>query len=468
MIDSKSLDNSIGIAEKMASANITLDAVDGSALAHVIGSMDFIPNNPKDADEIRKVVWEKANNEEHDGTMNIIADNAARSVLGTHRFVTDVVNPHIRSVLGKINEEYADIKEEDGKLDIKVEIKSLPRAMDSANVEEAVGKIASMDLYSDSATPVDLGSYTDEEILDNIKFTKTDGYDDELESALRSEAESFDVIRAVLAGELTPSSRLTPAQLVAIVLLTQSLAHTDNIKEGIATSLNGYKARLNWISTFTARILQERYNDWRKIVKGRFLYVPGTENIKNCISVVSETFQQLDSKGVTIEHLIGNNLIGRKFGYVDFLENENAKNESMNAFETAKNDRIRNSHIRNRENLVKITLTAIKNNAIELSEDTEVLSRLNDDKASLINRATIACENIFTSDKYFDEGILDEVVAGLLCAIYYAHTDAMLYLNSIADFSKKYPDMNPIDLAKMARTNLLVNWVYRQIAVVTK
>lgn len=468
MIDNKSLDNSVGIAERVTNANITLDVVDGSALAHVIGSMDFITNNPESADDIRTTLKEKANNDEHDGTMNIIADNAARSVLGTHRFVTDVVNPHIRDVLDKINEEYGSVKSTEDNLDIKVEIKTLPHALDMPTVEEAVGKIASMDLYADSANPVNLGSYTDEEILDNTKFTNTNGYDDELETTLRTDSGSFDVIRQILAGEINPSANHTPAVLVATVFICQSLVHSDNIKEGVATSLNGYKARLNWIATSAARLLQEHYNNWRKIVNGRFLYVPGTEKDKNRIVVVSETFQQLAEKGVTIEHLIGNNLLGRKFAYVDFLENENSKNETMNAFETTKADRARNSHLRNQEALIKITLTAIKNNAIELSEDPEVLSRLNDDKISLINRATVACENIFASDKTFSEDILSEVVAGLLCAIYYAHTDAMLYLNSIADFSTKYPDMDPIDLAKMARVNLLVHWVYRQIATVAK
>lgn len=467
MIDKKSLSNALGISQRLTEQGITLGAVNQSALEHLTGSMKFIATKSDDFAQNALLVKEASHCIEHDGTMNFIADNAAVSVLNTHRLVVDKVNPHIRSVVDKIHARLAESEVEVEGLPV-AELVSLPAVMDNDDLRELVSRIALADRYD---TPVlDLGNYTDEEILDLIKYSKENNFDEILSMELVNNPESFKKINMVMAGTIFDLTRLSRAEQVATLLMSQALIHTDSIKEGIDATLAEYVNRLHWISVTVARDLQLVYSNWKAVVSGYFIYKPGTRN-SNKIEVISETFHILSKEyGVTIEHLIGNHLLGRKYGYADLArkDNEDQLKETDAAYQKLVARLNTEKESKEHEKLIRTSLIVIKEDAIERSDNPECLEMLNDTKVSMINRATQACEAVFKSGRRIQKDKLDEFVAGLLIAIYYAHTDALLYLDSIANFTKQYPEMDGVELAKMARTNLIVHWVYRQIATIVK
>lgn len=465
MIDKKSLVDAVGIAQRLAAAGTVLTSVDQSALQHLVASMKLIATKPENADAAAILVKDAAQCTEHDGTMGYIADHAANSVLNTHRMVTEIINPHIRKVVDEVKGQIdAAIKKlSDSPHD--VELVTLPPVMDSDELATFVARVAGWDRYD--ATPINLGTYTDTEILNLIKYSTP--VDEVLEMALLNEPGSFDAINRIFSGEPIHPDRASKAVVVASFLMAQALKHMDIVKEGINATLTEYKNYLHYIAVTLARYMNVIYENWNTIVKNSYIYQPGDNGGK--IKILSTTFKDLASNhGVTIENLIGNQLLGNKYFYSDFASEEKEKvlAETKAAYDTDLASINLTKEAKVSDLITRTVLIGVKNDAIERSEDPSALAILGDDKASMISRAGVACETVYKSNKAIRMDQLEECVAGLLIAIYYAHTDALLYLDSIADFAKKYPEMDGVELAKLARVNLIVHWVYRQFALGVK
>ncbi len=471
MIDNKSLDNAFGMADKLAEKGIVLDTLDTSALQHIVSDMRLLPESGEiDSDAWREAIKRAAQNDDHDGAIGIIADNAAKSVLNTHRLVTDVINPQVRKLTDEITKKVNEACNNQSTSIVNVKYMSIPTTLELGTFKEAVQKIASMDLYEVDRSSV--GTYTQDEIIELIKFSNVDDFDEVLSSWVRENPKEVSIINDVLSNKRPVVSKVDPLStmgLSVLVLLTQSLAYTDTIKEGLNISLSNYKNNLFHISTLAAVELSDLVYKWNHLIGARHIYKPG-ENLEKEITLVQPVVVELFKHGVTVEHLIGNHLLGRPFQFQAFTSSdEEIKNKALS--ETmAEYDRV--SKIQNvdadtkRVDLcMRIALTSIRDEAIELSHDPVALARLGDTKETMVARANAACESIYKSGKKLDMDKLGEFVAGVVISIYYAHTDALIYMDSLADFATQYPEMNVVDLAKMARAALVVNWVCRQLAV---
>lgn len=466
MIDKKSLENSVGIAQKLTAAGVVLDTLDQTAMKHVIGSLSMMSTSPQSDDEACVLLKNAAQHVEHDGTMLHTANNAANSVLNTHRLVTNVVNPHIRKVVAEITSRLADVAGNISDTGHTVELVSLPSVLDNPDVEAMIRHTADMDRYD--ADVIDLGKYSESEILDLIRYSTSGNFDDVLKMELVNTGGYVEAINRVLAGQFTDVSKTPTEVALAIFLMASSLKHTETIKEGINASLSDYRNRLNYIAITYARHLDAVYSAWNKISTSKLIYRP---DVVGKVAVISSVFNDLATNhGVTIENILGNDLLDRRYTYVDFTgENKDevlaktrsAYDRDLSAKNLGKEDRENDLTLRT-------ALIAIKDDAIERAESDENLSILGDTKATMISRATAACEAVFKTGKILKKDQLDEFTAGLLIAIYYAHTDALLYLDKITDFSKQYPDMGGVELAKLARTSLVVHWVHSQLATVAK
>lgn len=464
MIDKKSVENSLGVAEKLASAGVTLTTVDNTALQHTMADMLLPPpeGSVTDVDVLAEHTRKAGQTDEHDASMGIIADHAARSVLNTHRLVVDVINPHVRKVVDQIQETLSR-DSDDGTGHQNVQYRHIHQSMDLDTLKSAVLNIAKMDLFD--IPPAHLGEYSVDEIRDLVKFTGANGFDDYIGNYLATNPRDVHVINQVLAGSRNPSLDMGQPVLVILVLLTQALAHTDNIKEGISVPLSTYKARMFWLSTSAARLLKGEYDKWDNIERSRLIYA--TDSGSNELHLIQSTMAELSRFGVTVEHLIGNDILDRRYSFVDFATEDNGSvlAETMAAYNKDLSIKNTNRETLMTERLLRVALTTIRDDAISNGDDPECLRRLGDTKTTLVARASAACEAVFKTGKKIQGDDLDEFVAGVLISIYYAHTDALIYMDALADFSKQYPDMNVVDLAKLARANLVVNWVYAQVAI---
>lgn len=469
MIDKKSLENAVGIASALGSKDICVAAVPQSALSHLIGATNHIAIEPTSDDEACTAIRQAAQHIEHDGTMNFIADNAAVSVLNTHRLVTEVVNPHIRKVVATIVEQLAADEAAASTTDHGVELVTIPNVLDNVELENMIARIGTMDRYD--VPTLDLGTYTDEEILEQVRYSTSGGYDDVLRMELVNDPEAFNTIRHVLSGKSFGVQKLSKPVAVALLLMSQSLKHSDTIKEGINATLSDYKNRLHWISVTVARYLNATYSSWNAISESKLIYRPTDQNNPSAkTGIISSTFALMADQGVTIEHVVGNNLLDRPYGYHDFIGDK--KDETLARTKQAYDRDLatKNSEKESKENdrIIRTALIAIKDEAIDRAGDPANLAILGDTKATMVSRATAACEAVFKSGKTLKHDQIDEFVAGLIIAIYYAHTDALLYLDSIADFTRQYPEMDGPELAKLARVNLITHWVYRQLTTVAQ
>lgn len=468
MIDNKSMDASIGLAERMSNAGVTLTTVDGSAMEHILGSMSFISIKPEDGDQLREAVKAAANNEEHDGTLGIPADLAANSVLNTHRLVTDVVNPHIRHVMERVNAAVAELDDKSTKIEFPVKFLQLDPVLNNESLINAIRSVAEDDLHP--SRMINLGEYGREEILDLVKFSNTDNYDTTLAMELSS-GDAIEDIQSVLEGRRNPegANNWGARVWVALFLLGQSLRHSDIIKEGVEVSLVEYRNRLQWLSVFSARKLLEIYRSTDGMFRNKILYGDTSED--GTITIVGPTLQTLAEHGVTVEHLIGNYLLDQKYLFHDFVKKEDSDNsaaleESINRYNSVVKSRRATADAEYQKLLIQTVLSTINNDVRESSNDPDRLAMLNDTPQSLVTRSTKVCENVYESGRKLTKDVLSEFVAGVIISIYYAHTDALLYLDFIADSAKEFPDLEPAALAKIARANLLVHWIYRQLAVV--
>lgn len=470
MIDKKSLNDAYGPAEALANKGVVLAATDTSALSHIIGDMHLVPDVEFETLEAcGQLIHKAAQNEDHDETMGIIADLAAKSVLNTHRLVVDRINPHVRELVKAIESKLDSPDLKTNNVPVAVEYMTMPTVLELNTFQDAVKKIAEMDLYQ--VDRVSVGHYTVDEILDLVKFSSVDDFDDNIASYLQDNPGEVEIINGVLEGRLRIDSDVAPLKattLSVLVLLSQSLAHTDQIKEGINASLAVYKSNLFHISILAARHLVDLIKSWDYLIATKNIYKTG-ENVPNKITLVQPVVLNMFKNGVSVEHLIGNHLLGRPYGYADFTVGDQEKIDKVLSDTAKEYDRVTRQNQQEIDKVrydtqIRVALTTIRDDAIERAEDPEFLAIAGDDASSLVARANSACESVFKSGKRLEADQLGEFVAGLVISIYYAHTDALVYMDTLAEYERQYPEMHVVDLAKMARAALVVNWVCKQLA----
>lgn len=460
MIDKNSLAAAIGAAENITSQGKQLHAVEDSALAHIIGSMDAGLHTDLVDDLIPARVAEEARNDEHDGAMYNLADLAAQSVINTHRLSTNTVVPHILRVLeiSKRNIEESESKDPVCPYSINfVDGTSLP---DNDALNTVLDGMANMDPLSSER--VNVGVYSDDEVLEAVKFSNVDDFDSIMANCLVTKPSAMKLVQSVFSGESTvdfirSEVNDVPEVFVAIMIMALSLKDSEQIQQGINVPYATYQNRMFNIAIDAARVYRDHMLKWSTLANTLYL----DKRTDKTISLNREFFMKLsEATGITVESIFANESLGRKYTSSQMHDPQvRAELDAQAAKEQA--TRNRQHEIDTNRRLNQSVLKAVMEDARDA--DVGQLAILGDTPESLTKRANVVCNRIWDSKRV--TGDLEQLVAGVLISIYYAHTDVALYLNSMSVNQTKYPTMSPADLAKLARAELIVHYVARQIGI---
>lgn len=461
MIDSKSLKNATGLTELLNTKGISLTTIEATPLSHIVAACDSVYTNDGNVDESMGQVASAARNEDHDGTIYELADLAAQSVLSTQTLLRTQVLPHIRKILDDV--EAADVESKQTGLPYELVYRDIPFILTLEPTQRLIEQFAKGDQF-ESKEDINLGTFDLERILELIQYTNDSDFNNVLKSALVDDPELVTSIISVLTGSSFLGNVKSPVVLIALMVIAQNLsADEDNIPSGLNVSLSTYKYRLLWVTIGAAKQLASLVTKWHVDIKNRVLYADTIRDDHKIVVNKSVFGALVEAHNVTVESLIGNEILGRPYSGAGLCDAE-AKARTKSKYDTELSMATRRNELENAVTYTQSIFQAVMRDARARSKDEEALALLGDTPESLVTRAGIACERLYASG--VTGRVRDHLVAGLVCAIYYAHTDALIFLNIMGEVGKSNPDLPVDEVVLIARTEFVAWYVFKQLAVV--
>ena len=462
MIDSKSLKNSTGMADILDQKGIRLAPIEASPLHHILATTDVDAILACDTVDVALTrIDEATRNEDHDGTMHELADLAAQSILNTQMTLKKTVLPHIVKVLGMVEEATKESKQ--AGLPYTVEYRDIPHVLTLDATSRLIEQFAKGDLF-ETDQEISVGDYDLDSLLEKATYTNDGGFNDMLKTHLVKDETAVNVISSVLAGKSYLSNVKDPVTLLAILVIAVNMSNREeDIPSGLNIPLSAYKYRLLWLSISASKTILAILNRHNSDITNRILYT-GAMRQDNVIEVNKAVFSNLvNNSGLTVESLIGNEILGRPFSghsltVAENIEATKAKYDSELSMASRRNE------IENDITYTQSIYKMVMEDARERSKDEECLALLNDTPETLVMRAKVACERLYKAG--VTGKVRDHLVASLICSIYYAHTDALMFLSIMGDVSKQNSELSPEAIALVARTEFAAWYVFKQLAIV--
>lgn len=463
MIDSNSLKIATGMADILDQKGIELTVIEASPLHHVLAATDGDAYTPcSTVDVAVKQIGDAARNDDHDGTIHELADLAAQSVLGTQATVKNVVLPHVLKVLASV-EDAASASKQAG-LPYTVEYKSLDSILTLDPTVRLIEQFSKGDLFETDQT-VSVGNYDLDSLLELATYTDEGNFNELIKSHLVKSETAVHSVSSILAGNGYLTNVKDPVTLLALMVIAVNLSSNDeSIPTGLNIPLATYKYRLLWLSISVAKHIQATLNRWQSDITNRVLYADTIRQDK-VIVVNKAVFTSLvNNSDLTVETLIGNEILGRPYsGHT--LTNPEYVTIAKAKYDSELSMAARRNEVQNDMTYTQTIYKMVMEDARERSKDESSLAPLGDTAESLISRAKLACERLYKAGVSGRKR--DQLVTSLICSIYYAHTDALMFLSLMNSVSKQNPDMSPNDIALVARTEFVAWYVFKQLAIVS-
>ena len=462
MIDSKSLKNSTGIDEVLKQKQVQLTVIEATPLHHIVSACDAVCGGTESIDQAMDSISLASRNEDHDGTIYELADLAAQSVLNTQDLLKSKVLPHIRSIIDTIEESTKNSKQTG--LPYTLEYRDIPFLLTLEPTGRLIEQFANGDQF-ETQEDVNLGTFSDDEIIEKATYTNDGDFNDLLKAYLLENPEATNTISSVLSGQSFLGNVTDPVTLLALIVVAQNIAGDESqIQSGLNVSLSAFKYRLLWLSIGSAKRLASIIKKWSTDIKNRILFTDVVRRDKVIVVNKSVFANLVDEHGLTVEALIGNEILGRPFtGHgltvEDNLLKAKAKYDTELSMATRRND------LENDITYTQCIFKTAMDDARARSTDEETLAVLGDTSESLVSRAKLVCERLYAAG--VSGKVRDHLVASLVCSIYYAHTDVLMLISIMGDVSKGNPELSSDDVVLVARTEFVAWFVFKQLAVVT-
>lgn len=458
MLDPNAIKLAIGLTQDYSNRGVTLDCVPDTPMSMicretplegVFGGGEFTYESAS------KLLVDLSRCPEHASALAEMKTLGVTAVRNTLDFTRNTVNPHIRKVI----EAYAEAMEGS-------EIVPLPYDVDHVMLPEIYMSQAGrsfVESWEDVATAtspgaVDFGSYDISEIEKLVSLTESEGFND-LTAALLADNNSagYRAIADVLSGRTDVES----IEVNFTLPLAIALRNIETPKEGVKMTLDQYKTNRSLVSNVAAKRALRIINQQTQAQNSSALYPGVGRSAPGMIRVNSAVYSDMLEKGLTIEALIGNELLGRKYYGSKLLDPKNIE-ELTSVYERDRATR-QQAHaidLKSRERamiqkVLRDDLNGIaNNNAFPIEGDTgeKAWSRLKGFVDKLF-------ENKFANYEP------TAVIAGTICFVWYSHTDAARLIDIIFEVEKRNSGMAKADLATLATLQYLCAWVVSQLVI---
>lgn len=467
MLDTNSLKAVVPLAQDLSEHNVRLTVAPDTPLAVLVREVPTIGIDPTLAtfDSLIKGFSELSADSDHHDLLCDEIEKAKAAVRTTLNFSRNVVNPHIRRVVARVDaimESYAE-----GKPPVEFRYVYLPEVYDTHAGRSLVESWANTPSAS-SPGALNFGNYSAEEILELSQVTNDNEFNENIRALLVAKnGEGVRQISEVLNGTRNVS-KLDDIYSLPCSLVFKAI---EQPKEGVGMTLSNYNSNRVLIANVAGRAAFIMTQRVVRAIKDKTLYYSLVKPAEGeVVEIYGEVWAGMleESKaahgegGLSAEALIGNELLGRPYRGVALMDPANIS-RCHAAYERDRNVRSEAAEQDRARHLQRAISSALRDDLHEIAEKGEFTIE-GDDKERAWVRLKDVVDKIMDSPQRSQPAIF--IIAAALCVTWYAHTNAALFMDIMLDIEKRHPGMPETEFDFLATVTYITRWVVSQVEVV--
>lgn len=459
MLDTQSAQTAIDLTLETAGKGIMLAAVPDTALS-LLCRQSPLELTDRSSDSLNDAAAEMVNmtrGEEHAAVLKSVTENAADVVRRTLDLARNTVNPHIRRVVDTYKELVAAGSVATSPYNV------LPTYLPDVFKTDAAERLLSP--YA-SATPASIdgnpsfGAYSPDEIRELVRLTN-DGEFNELvdELLMDNNGRVLSEVQQALEGQLN-YKRISPEAALPLLIVLKNI---ETPKEGVSDNLSNYNAAREIFAANVGKLAATSIGRVNQDTLGNVLYPIVPDKDPNKILVNGEVYARLIARGLSVEAVIGNELLGRKFRGENLVDPDNIQ-EMLGAYNRDKSIRQQAHEVKKAQISRKAILDALRTDHAFVNGEGGGLQLPNDNATISWVRLRDYVDNLFSGPAAMAEPGL--IIASTIVNVWYGHTDVGRVISAMLTVEKASPNLDEREIATLATLRYIADWVASQIVVV--
>lgn len=459
MLDAQSAETAIDLTVDTAGRDIMLAAVPDTPLALLCRTTPLELTDRKD-DSVSAAAAEMVEltrGEEHAGVLAHVVTMAAESVRRTMDLARNTTMPHIRRVLDSFQE----------KMSLEAQMRSpynvLPAYLHEVFKTDTAERLLSgyLDIIPQTleGNPF-FGKFAPEELRELVRVTNDGEFNELIDELLTANNGAvLAEVTSALEG-MTNYKRVSPEAAICLVVILKNL---DMPKEGVSTSLSQYNSDREIFVSNVGKVAALQISRVTHSTKHDVLY-PVTGNADaNTIGVNGEVYAKMLASGLTVEAVIGNELLGRRYRGVQMVTPE-AIADMTAAYNRDKSIRQQAHEVRLVQITRKAVLDALRADQVYVTGEANEVQVVGDDATRSWIRLRDYVDGIYSGPA---NGTQPEIIiASAICAVWYGHTDVGRVISAMMVVEKSNPALESREVATLATLRYIADWVASQITTV--
>lgn len=393
----------------------------------------------------------------HTQVMTEISHQAAQAVRATLNLSRNVINPHLKEVVGLFDE----LRAGSAKAALSpwsIVKNEVPEIYLDPIVNDVMSRFTNMAQAGIANDGIQIGTFTREDIMRLLTVSEAREIDSKLREVLTcADNEGLNLVIGLLQGGKSAKDvlRKRPDLALPLIIILEAIEEPgDGIPMTLAQWTSGKTTLLNNAAT-TLRDYAGRHET---VLKNGILYDMSAVPASNYfIHVNHDVYLRFLERGLTKDALIGNEILRRKYRGEDILAHiaeleEVSRKEHLLLEEAFK---IEDSKVQ----LMAMLNAVRKDTAKRIADGAFVLEG---DTAEKVNgRLRGVLERISTGPFRFGDQVLNITTAILV--IWYAHTDAARFMEYRLQVEQENKGLTGAEIATLATVRYVVAWVVSQI-----
>lgn len=456
MLDPNALKSVVALTQKLSSDGLILAPVANTPLALLVHELSIAGIDPEKAtyDGAISAIVDCSRDERHNEVRKTYLNGAVSAVRSTLSFTRTEVMPHIRRVL----QSYSDMMDsyQSGRPPIEFDIKYVPEIYTSHIGRDLIDRWNDVPT-ANSPGAINLGSYEPDEILQLVQVTNDQDFNTDMAELLSANGgEGLKQIIEVVGGVRNVTQLDDVYSLPASIVL-QAISQP---KEGVPGTLSNYNANRAVMSNVAGKAAMAVLARLGTSIRDTNIYSSLIIRPGEKVVLCGEVYRDLLEKGLTVEALMGNEILGRPHRGQALLVPENIE-RMMAAYEKDRLVRQQAAAQDRKANSRKAIMNSLRADLDAVVEQGKMVIE-GDDKERAWSRLRTVVDQVLSSEWRDAEPIY--LIATCICVTWYAHTDAARFIDIMLDIEKQNPGMAETQFDFLATLRYISLWVASQIS----
>lgn len=461
MLDPIAIKTAIALAQDFSAKGNTLTPIPDTPLSTIVRCAPVMGIEAANAtyDSLSALMIQVSRGEDHAAAIKQSADLASGAVRRTIDLTRNTVMPHIRRVIEL--HEAAMASQQNAPLPFDIDHYYVPEIYKLQQGRSYLEQWEDVPLAG-SPGPVNFGMYSPDEIMKLAQLTDDGDFNNSMIELLGAQGgQGYATIADVLSGRIAVENVASEFSLPLAIIIK----NIEMPKEGLQMALSQYNLNRTLVSNIAARKGLTLIRTLADALNNLVVYRGSSRAVDGIIRVNSEVYSAMLDKDFSIEALIGNEIIGRKYRGSELMKPEVIE-ELTAAYERDRAIR-QTAHVANLKVICRNTVQNVLREDLKAISDAGEFVIEGDSFERAWGRLRGFCDKLYSNEFAHYEPSL--VISAAICFVWYAHTDAARYIDIMFEIEKEQKkhkvDLPSAEIATLAGLQYICSWVVSMVGV---